>query len=71
MDLLPAIDDGDKIVAVSVLAPTVPVRVKLLKVASPEEAFTVVVPEIATPLAVITTCWLESEPVVTRFASES
>jgi hypothetical protein len=58
-------------VAVRVLEPTVPVRVRLLKVASPEDAFTESVPESTAPLEVITTDWLESEPVVTRLPSAS
>ena len=54
-----------------VFGPTVPVKVKLLKVATPADALTVSVPESTAPVAVITTDWLESDPVVTRLASAS
>jgi hypothetical protein len=71
MDLVPVIDEGDEIVAVKVLEPTTPVKVRLLKVATPEDAFTESVPESTAPLELITTDWLASEPVVTRLPSAS
>jgi hypothetical protein len=71
IDLVPVIDEGDEMVAVRVLAPTVPVKVRLLKVASPEVAVTEFVPVSTAPLEVITTDWFASEPVVTRLPSAS
>ena len=71
MSLLPEIVEGEEMVAVRRLVPAVAVRVRLLKVARPAEAFTVSVPESTAPLEVITTDWLASEPVVTRLASAS
>jgi hypothetical protein len=62
---------GSKIVAVRVLEPADPVRTKSLKVAIPELADLVVVPEIVAPVAVRTIDWLAAVPVVTRFWSAS
>jgi hypothetical protein len=62
---------GSKIVAVRVLEPADPVRTRSLKVAIPELADLVVVPEIVAPVAVITIDWFASVPVVTRLASAS
>jgi hypothetical protein len=62
---------GSKIVAVRVLAPAAPVRTKSLKVAIPELADLVVVPEIVAPVAVRTIDWFAAVPVVTRFWSAS
>jgi hypothetical protein len=62
---------GSKIVAVRVLEPADPVRTKSSKVAIPELADLVVVPEIVAPVAVKTIDWFASVPVVTRLASAS
>jgi hypothetical protein len=62
---------GSEMVAVKVLDPADPVRTKSLKVAIPELADLVVVPEIVAPVAVRTIDWLAAVPVVTRLASAS
>ena len=58
-------------VAVKVLDPAEPVRIKSSKVAIPELADLVVVPDIVAPVAVIAIDWLAAVPVVTRLASAS
>ena len=58
-------------VAVRVFEPAEPVRTKSLKVAIPELADLVVVPEMVAPVAVKTIDWLAAVPVVTRLASAS
>jgi hypothetical protein len=68
---VPVLEVGSEIVAVIVLEPATPVRTKSLKVAIPELADLVVVPEIVAPDAVKTIDWFAAVPVVTRFWSAS
>ena len=63
--------EGEAMVALRRLVPAVAVKLKLLKVATPSDALTELVPESTASVAEITTDWLESEPVVTVLPSAS
>ena len=68
IDLSPVRVVGLEMVAVIIFPlPAKPVSLRLSKVAVPELAKRVVVPESVAPLAVRTIDWLASEPDVTRF----